>query len=1659
VPLYSPGSDVTDGGWTTNVGGTNLSPAIDEEPPSDADYIQSSQAPSGDIVEVKYVGVIDPQSLTGHVIRYRIRGDNGTKVTVAFVCGTTIIKQWIHDPAPLAFTEFDQTLSQGEAASIADYSDLRLRLIASLSTQLTYFWNSLPQTVLAPVVDSTSWDGPTASNGSYASHLASWTPPGTGPLAGITWAWNGAAFDYVRGRMHIVCSGGHNDSWNNQSYAIQLPNGAWTQNSQQTPWPPDQHVTGYAPTYQDGTTPTLGTGYEVDGSPVTPFVGGRPVNDGVAIYWDGRPASRHVNGGTVWLPDQQVVLLLGGSPWYFGTPDRYVGWFFPDTGVWTRVNNIPHTVNPHMGIDAVYDDTRGVVFWQNDGGASVMMYDPQTDTHTKIGPTISDPIAANITGGNGRMGITADGQWLYLVYGNDNQSDPANIGYNNPLGGFVNRQPGLDPSYNNAILRMRLTGNWSVKEDWQPMQMTGDTTGAIWGYMPGMEYDPDTNSFVFWAVNDPNYLSILSLDSFFCRRVLIANGTAPTIAQLHDSAFGIWGRFRRYAPNSYYLMVSPSIPLFNITAQAPGDTTPPTVSITSPTSGTVTGTVSVQISASDASGIASVSLSANGSFVGSDSTAPFTISWDTTTVVNGSVQLVATATDASPNANAASSAPVTVTVNNASTQTTVPVTHVIPLDWSNVVTLEAQIQAGGSYHRWQYHYSWETSTFNVDWVKRTGTLDFPGYALLIGDGTNPGVERARKTSGLAATNTFAVTLGSEPDGPYLFEIVPLDSGGNRVATNLKVLESLTCSGTVATAQKTAHGFTNGQKISIMNAIVSAYNGTKTITSVPDANHFTYTVTAGTAASTASISASSGLLARYPAESYAPYWMWIDRNGQAKNHPMVVFQNGSYDIDKQQQQGNEMAYEWALVPKTQLKTRVSPLIWWNIPPVPTYTNNQPAIMPTNVFPGGEAFNQTLATWNSTSKGWASGLTRINYTNSWPASQNDHRPCITSDGIIVTENIQGYTASHTIGQEPEQAILDGSRGMSQAMSAVSIWPGHAGGIYGTDPYSFFRMGQDGVRHTFAGLKHRDGYPPPYWETPAPGSGGYGQGRGNRSGGQLTGTLTPIDLTRMNQILADPANPGNPQNTNPGIVICGDWDPSIPVNKRFPWESWGFAFWMPSVFNHSPPNIDLPPFGFLPPHTANFTLTNGGPITFHGPVAFSTCRMGRILKYQFFVQPPHNILGSEPPYVTEFVTGLVDPWGLAIDEDDDDGSLPYIFITERQKHRISVYSAIDGSLIEHVLTNDNALADPLNPTAGGPYGYMDPQNRRWRWVGTTYGEDASGNCANFPQLWADVDAHGGILAPEGVFYQDGWIYYAAMALNQVRRVSYVASLTGVPKYTIQVCIFIKSFPIQSKWLEIKLSDGSFGPRSTIFTTTFDNQVTGYARAFIPFVGPDPTTGNTVTHSREWIYKKYGGDALSGGGGMWDDVSYPTGVAVNNGRIIMGSSAPGLVAFFKTTAGLARQFPAPNLASVQRGSDYYHNKHYSLIYGRAGWSHVDVDLPWGENADMDAYLREAGHLPKDVTNPAVTITAPANGATVGGTVTITANPTDNATDLAAINHINFYAAGKWIASDTDPTGGWTATWDTTKWPNGSTALLAAVWDSSFNMANSPTITVTVNN
>ncbi len=94
------------------------------------------------------------------------------------------------------------------------------------------------------------------------------------------------------------------------------------------------------------------------------------------------------------------------------------------------------------------------------------------------------------------------------------------------------------------------------------------------------------------------------------------------------------------------------------------------------------------------------------------------------------------------------------------------------------------------------------------------------------------------------------------------------------------------------------------------------------------------------------------------------------------------------------------------------------------------------------------------------------------------------------------------------------------------------------------------------------------------------------------------------------------------------------------------------------------------------------------------------------------------------------------------------------------------------------------------------------------------------------------------------------------------------------------------------------------------------------------------------------------------------------------------------------------------------------------------------------------------DLTQPTVSISSPSGGASVAGTVTVTASASDN----VGVAGVQFLLDGASLGSE-DTASPWSVSWNTGGVPNGSHTVSAVARDAAGNSRTSSTISVNVNN
>jgi subtilisin family serine protease len=116
-------------------------------------------------------------------------------------------------------------------------------------------------------------------------------------------------------------------------------------------------------------------------------------------------------------------------------------------------------------------------------------------------------------------------------------------------------------------------------------------------------------------------------------------------------------------------------------------------------------------------------------------------------------------------------------------------------------------------------------------------------------------------------------------------------------------------------------------------------------------------------------------------------------------------------------------------------------------------------------------------------------------------------------------------------------------------------------------------------------------------------------------------------------------------------------------------------------------------------------------------------------------------------------------------------------------------------------------------------------------------------------------------------------------------------------------------------------------------------------------------------------------------------------------------------------------------------------------------VTSPGTGSPNLLLYTAFIGNGSGDNTAPTAAVTAPAQGSTVVGSVTISASAEDN----VGVTRVSFFVNGASVGSDT--TAPYEFVWDTTRGGNGSHALTAKAYDAGGNVGSSTAVTVTVNN
>lgn len=330
------------------------------------------------------------------------------------------------------------------------------------------------------------------------------------------------------------------------------------------------------------------------------------------------------------------------------------------------------------------------------------------------------------------------------------------------------------------------------------------------------------------------------------------------------------------------------------------------------------------------------------------------------------------------------------------------------------------------------------------------------------------------------------------------------------------------------------------------------------------------------------------------------------------------------------------------------------------------------------------------------------------------------------------------------------------------------------------------------------------------------------------------------------------------------------SIPVERRGFHELWGMA-WDERTLGVNTSAAPIPSEGNQQPHVV-------------GPVAFVTdTQNNRVCKLEF--SPTSR---TAPPKVTEFIVGVQDPWDIVY----RDG---VIYVSERLAHRVAAYDATTGQYLRTVVS-------------GAPLATLN----QIREV--------------VPQASIAVMRAERCVAPEGLYRLDDWLYFGSMAQAQIRRINLVSGVLEV----------VSTVPVDgnSKFVKFAVSDGSFGPKGTVFTCTWSTAEFGLCASTLP-------------NGDQWWW---GG--ASGGTGRWSTLGYPAAVGVGQGRLVQGGVVEGILMITQRQAG-----DQEVSAAAVAGETEYKARGLELLHGENGFGFYGLPLPWGVSTNIDAFLLANGH------------------------------------------------------------------------------------------------------
>jgi subtilisin family serine protease len=347
-----------------------------------------------------------------------------------------------------------------------------------------------------------------------------------------------------------------------------------------------------------------------------------------------------------------------------------------------RVANISYRVSEYSSLQsaAQYFVSKGGVVTVSAGNQATFISDPDNPYVLTVGATTSSDTLASFSNTGNIVDMVAPGSNITTTQRGGGYATWSGTSFSAPITAgvaalVIAAQPGLSGRQVMQVLiescdDLGATG-WDPAYGWGRLNAQKAVARALSGVIAG-DTTPPSVQFASPAagatVSDTVLVSVNATDNVAVDSVAISlNGV--TVANLTKAPYTWSWNTTNYANGAYNLTAVATDTSGNQAAQTITvnvynipDTTPPSISIVSPVSGSVvSGSVNVQVLASDNKAVTKVELYVNGKRVASSTTPPFSMTWNTRGLKAATYTLQCRAYDAAGNSTWSNSVKVTVT--------------------------------------------------------------------------------------------------------------------------------------------------------------------------------------------------------------------------------------------------------------------------------------------------------------------------------------------------------------------------------------------------------------------------------------------------------------------------------------------------------------------------------------------------------------------------------------------------------------------------------------------------------------------------------------------------------------------------------------------------------------------------------------------------------------------------------------------------------------------------------------------------------------------------------------------------------------------------------------------------------------------------------------